>query len=30
MASVADYNSETDNTDEGAAPIFFAISGQGV
>jgi hypothetical protein len=27
IGSVADYNSETDNTDEGAAPIYFAISG---
>lgn len=27
VGSVADYNSETDNTDEGAAPIIFGISG---
>lgn len=29
VGSVADYNSETDNSDEGAAPIYFAISGAG-
>lgn len=27
IGSVADYNSETDNDDLGAAPIYFAVSG---